>query len=64
MTTTTNTIKVAIKSVYGTDYIYPVCATAKKLTVLTGKKTLSTSAINVIKLLGYDVQITAPDIKL
>jgi len=51
------TILVSIKSVYGNETIYPVCMTAKKFANLIGTKTLTRSAIEKIKALGYTVQV-------
>ena len=51
------TITVQIKSVYGNETIYPVCAKAHALANLAGTKTLTPSAIAQIKALGFDVQI-------
>jgi hypothetical protein len=38
-------ITLEVKTHYGTQYIYPVCDTAAKLTALTGKKTLATTTL-------------------
>ena len=51
------TITVQIKSVYGNEMIYPICNTAKLLADLTGKKTLTRSAIDQIKALGYTIEV-------
>ena len=50
-------IKVSIKNVYGSDLIYPLSDNAKEFAKLTGTKTLSQSAIDSIKRLGYSVEI-------
>lgn len=55
-------ITVSIKSVYGQDRIYPVSETAKLLTSLTGKNTLSKEALATIKQLGYEVEVQAPEL--
>tara|TARA_R110000751_G_scaffold288014_1_gene392977 strand:- start:55 stop:228 length:174 start_codon:yes stop_codon:yes gene_type:complete len=52
-------IKVSIKNVYGSDLIYPECDNAEEFTKLTGTKTLSQSAIESIKRLGYAVEVMA-----
>jgi hypothetical protein len=49
-------IQVRIRSVYGNDYTYPVCDTAKLLCSLTGAKTFTVHALTVIRELGYIVQ--------
>ena len=45
------------KSVYGNTLIYPNCETSNLFAKLIGTKTLNTSDINVIRLLGYEVII-------
>ena len=50
-------LQVIIKSVYGVERIYPVNETAKKLTSLTRKKTLDRDEIEVIKNLGYQIEV-------
>ena len=57
-------ITVSIKTHYGTQYIYPVCDAAQKLCALTGKKTLSHRDIDLIKYLGYSIEVQQPEIKL
>ena len=51
-----DTIHVEMKNVYGNNLIYPVCLQAKLLTALTGQKTLTHDAINIIKALKYSVK--------
>jgi len=51
-----DTIHVEMKNVYGNNLIYPVCLQAKLLTALTGQKTLTQDAINIIKRLGYKLK--------
>ena len=50
-------ITVKIKSVYGIEKIYPVCEKAIIFAQMLGCKTLTQSAINHIKKLGYKVLI-------
>ena len=50
-------LQVIIKNVYGVERIYPVNETAKKLTSLTRKKTLDRDEIEVIKKLGYQIEV-------
>lgn len=50
-------IFVSIKSVYGSQQIYPVCANAKTFAVLAGTKTLTPQAIGAIKDLGVKVNV-------
>lgn len=57
-------ITVQIKTHYGTQYIYPVCDAAQKLCALTGKKTLSHRDIDLIKYLGYSIEVQQPQVTL
>jgi len=56
------TIQVKIKNVYGCERIYPVNQKAIWLTSLTRKKTLDRDEIEVIKKLGYQVEVVADQI--
>jgi len=55
-------IQVKIKNVYGIERIYPVNSTAIFLTSLTRKKTLDRDEIEVIKKLGYQIEVVADQI--
>jgi hypothetical protein len=44
-----------VKTVYGSDLIYPVCRTAKVLTELTGKKTLNEREIRNLQSIGVQI---------
>jgi len=57
-------ITVSIKSHYGTQYIYPVCDAAQCFCDLTGKKTLSHRDIDLIKYLGYSINVQQPQVTL
>lgn len=48
-------ITVRRKTVYGNETIYPVCDTAKCLTMLGDTKTLTQRQIGIIKALGYKI---------
>ena len=50
-------IQVNIKQVYGVDRIYPVNDKAIILTQLTNKKTLDKRDIELIKQLGYEMEV-------
>jgi hypothetical protein len=54
---TNNTVKVEIKQVYGMERIYPACDIAKKLNLLMSSKTFSRRDIDVIKSLGYVIEV-------
>lgn len=56
------TITVTVREVYGIKTIYPACETAKLLARLANTKTLTRSALETIKALGYTVTVTAPSI--
>ena len=43
------------KTLYGNEVIYPVCDTAKNLTMLGDTKTITQRQINIIKALGYKI---------
>ncbi len=52
-------ITVEIKTVYGNESIYPICNIAKGLARLAGTKTLTKNAIEIIKSIGYKVNVKA-----
>jgi hypothetical protein len=56
------TIQINIKQVYGVERIYPVNDQAIILAQLTRKKTLDRTDINLIKKLGYNVEVVAEKI--
>lgn len=57
-------IIVEIRSVYGKETIYPICDAAKTFSKLCGTKTLTREAINHIKELGYEIQVSQPIVSL
>jgi len=54
------TITVKIKNVYGREIVYPVCNAAKQFAALANTKTLTDDAINIIKSLGYSIEVETP----
>lgn len=50
-------IEIRIQNVYGNDLIYPVCDKAKVFASMLGTKTLTRSAIDHIKRLGYEIRV-------
>ena len=52
-------IKVSIKNVYGVERIYPINQKAIYFTHLTNKKTFDRDEIEVIKKLGYQVEVVS-----
>jgi hypothetical protein len=57
-------IKVIIKNVYGNDVIYPACEIAFKFCELLAQKTLTRQNIEIIKSMGYTVEVVLPTLKL
>lgn len=52
-------ITVQIKSVYGNEAIYPICPQAKLFAEIAGTKTLTRTTINLVKDLGFKVNVVA-----
>ena len=52
-------ITVEIKSVYGTDKVYPVCKNAYRFACIAGTTTLTDYTISVIKRVGYRVKVAS-----
>lgn len=50
-------VKVTIRNVYGKQLIYPVNDDAQKFTKLLGKKTIDQSELEVIKSLGFEIEL-------
>ena len=50
-------ITVQVRDVYGVAKVYPVCETAQLFTALTGGKTLRPQDLEIIKRLGYAIEI-------
>lgn len=50
-------IQVEIKNVYGKELIYPICASAKTFADIADTKTLTFETIQLIKRLGYTIEI-------
>lgn len=50
-------ITIEQKTVYGNILFYPGCEQSKLLAKLANKKTLTRSDINIIKALGYEINI-------
>lgn len=55
-------IKVSIKSVYGSDKIYPLCDNGKLFAEIAGTKTLTRDTISLVKRLGYSIQVIQPSL--
>jgi len=53
------TIQVTIKNVYGNERIYPMKHKAIWFTSLTNKKTLDRDEIELIKKLGFQVEVVS-----
>lgn len=50
-------ILIALKDVYGTQTIYPVCEAAKTFAAIAGTKTITRAVLDKIVALGYLVEI-------
>jgi len=50
-------ITVQIKNIYGKETIYPACEVSEQLALLAGTKTLTRDSINIIKKLGYTINV-------
>jgi hypothetical protein len=51
------TITIEIKNVYGNETIYPACDKSRLLARLSGHKTLTRRALEMIKALGYQIEV-------
>ncbi len=54
--------EVSIKTVYGTERIYPENDTARVLTMMTGATCLSRQTINLAKKLGVEFEVVTQKI--
>lgn len=54
-------ILIEIKHSYGRKVIYPACNNAEAFAQLTGCKTLTTQALELIESLGYTIDTITPD---
>jgi hypothetical protein len=50
-------ITIKIKNNYGQEVAYPVCEQAKLFAHLTNTKTLTREALQIIKALGYSIEV-------
>ena len=50
-------LHVTIKSVYGTESVYPTCTKSKLITQIAGTKTMTPHTIKIAKLLGYTFHV-------
>ena len=53
-------ITVRIKTVYGTETIYPVCENAKRFAQIAGTKTLTRRTVDIIRAMDIPVAIETP----
>jgi hypothetical protein len=53
-------ILVEIKESYGRKVVYPACNNAETFARLTGCKTLTTAALELIEQLGYTIDVEQP----
>ena len=57
-------ITVEVRYKYGNEYFYPICDDAKTFAMLAGATSLTRATMKLIKSLGYDINITHPEVKL
>ena len=57
-------ITVRIDKNYGTTVVYPACHTSKLIAQLAGTRTLTDRAIEIIKQLGYAIEVQQPTLTL
>jgi hypothetical protein len=50
-------ITVRIRQVYGTETIYPICENAQTFAAMVGQKTLTQRNLQLIRKLGYAVEV-------
>ena len=55
-----NTITVRIDKNYGNRVVYPACHTSKLIAQIAGTRTLTDRTIEIIKQLGYTVEVQQP----
>jgi hypothetical protein len=64
ITVSIRTVVVSLRTVYGNQLIYPSCENAHRFANIARSKTLSSSAIQDIKVLGFEVVVRQPEINL
>lgn len=52
-------VQITLRTVYGREYIYPVNDSAKTFSQLCGGKTLALSHIDLIKKLGFEIEVVS-----
>jgi hypothetical protein len=57
-------ITVELKDQYGTQVVYPVCERARLFAKLAGTRTLTHNALEIIKALGYEVNVKQPELSI
>jgi len=58
------TIQVSVRLVFGNEKIYPVCEKARMFAKLVKQKTLTREDIQKIKMLGFQIEVIAPNLGL
>lgn len=53
-------IKVSIQTKYGNRLIYPECENSRAFAEIAGQKTLSSSVIELIRSLGFEIEVLTP----
>jgi hypothetical protein len=57
-------ITVEVQYKYGTEYFIPKCDDAKTFAMIAGTVTLTRATMKHIRALGYNINITHPEVKL
>ena len=57
-----NKVKIRVKNVYGTDFLYPANKQAVKFLKLTGSKTFTQRHLEAIQDLGFEVEAIRPQV--
>ena len=55
-------LKVKVKDVYGQRLVYPACSLSRSFAALIQCKTLTPSAMNEIKSMGYTFTVETPEL--
>jgi hypothetical protein len=53
----TESIQIQIKSVYGTETAYPVCAKAKAFAAIAGTKTITRHTLLQVMAIGFSIEV-------
>lgn len=57
-------ITIEKRNIYGNDLYYPACSKSEQFCILTGKKTLGLRELNVIKNIGFEIDLKTDKLEL